>query len=54
MAAGEPYFWVTNPLEFAHRAAGFPAIAPAWVQQNFTATTVGGITVYDLTTPIAA
>ena len=26
----------------------------AWVQQNFTATTVGGITVYDLTTPIAA
>ena len=26
----------------------------AWVQQNFTATTVGGITVYDLTTPTAA
>ena len=23
----------------------------AWVQQNFTATTVGGVTVYDLTTP---
>jgi len=22
----------------------------AWVQQNFTATTVGGVTVYDLTT----
>jgi hypothetical protein len=51
---GEPYFWVTNPLECAHRAAGFPAGAPAWIQQNFAATTVGGITVYDLTTPIAA
>jgi 4-amino-4-deoxy-L-arabinose transferase-like glycosyltransferase len=25
----------------------------AWVQQNFTATTVGGVTVYDLTTPAA-
>ncbi len=25
----------------------------AWVQQNFAATTVGGVTVYDLTTPIS-
>ena len=25
----------------------------AWVQQNFTATTVGGVTVYDLTTAAA-
>jgi 4-amino-4-deoxy-L-arabinose transferase-like glycosyltransferase len=25
----------------------------AWVQQNFTATTVGGVTVYDLTSPAA-
>ena len=25
----------------------------AWVQQNFSATTVGGVTIYDLTTPAA-
>ena len=26
----------------------------SWVEQNFTATTVGGVTVYDLTQPRAA
>ena len=32
-------------------ASGTASQITTWVQQNFTATTVGGVTVYDLTTP---
>jgi 4-amino-4-deoxy-L-arabinose transferase-like glycosyltransferase len=49
--AGKVHYFISGGAGFGQQNGGSQAASAisSWVQQNFTATTVGGVTVYDLT-----
>jgi hypothetical protein len=52
VAAGQVHYYVADPQGFIGSTAANTSTAYAiqqWVTNNFTATTIGGTTVYDLT-----
>jgi hypothetical protein len=53
VADGEVHWFIGGGMGMGQANGGSSATSEitAWVQENFTATTVGGVTVYDLTAP---
>jgi 4-amino-4-deoxy-L-arabinose transferase-like glycosyltransferase len=54
--AGKVHYFIGGGMGFGQQNGGSKAASAisSWVQQNFTATTVGGVTVYDLTSGASA
>jgi hypothetical protein len=49
--AGEVHYYIGGGMGGGFGGRGGGSSISQWVQENFTATTVGGTTVYDLTKP---
>ncbi|HZB48373.1 MAG TPA: glycosyl transferase, partial [Mycobacteriales bacterium] len=54
VAAGEVHYWIGGGGFGGARVDGVASQIATWVAENFEARTVGGTTVYDLTTATAA
>jgi hypothetical protein len=61
VAAGKVHYFLSDGGGFGARGgfgpgagSGSASAIASWVQENFTGTTVGGVTVYDLTQPTSA
>ena len=51
--AGSPYRAIGVYIGGLNRGCSQPNLTASWVSQHFTATTVGNVTVYDLTKPLS-
>jgi 4-amino-4-deoxy-L-arabinose transferase-like glycosyltransferase len=50
VAAGEIHYFIAGNVRQSNGGSNTSSLIASWVEQSFTATTVGGVTVYDLTT----
>ncbi|MGY2060714.1 mannosyltransferase YkcB-related protein, partial [Nocardia gipuzkoensis] len=52
VADGDVHYFIADGGGGFGRESGTGAQIAAWVESNFRSTTVGGVTVYDLTEPV--